>query len=116
MRVKKHPYKKVDIVGLGATLNSSDLLSNKEIWKYTIIPVDLVEIYELVFKDLDAFSDKIEDSIISDDEKNFNVNIETLEKIKDLHEKLDIEEGLSVNDLVELNENINIFKEKKFIS
>ena len=30
-----------------------------------------------------------------------------LEKIKDLHEKLDIEEGLSVNDLVELNESIN---------
>ena len=43
------------------------------------------------------------------------MSIENLDKIKGLHEKLDIEEGLSINDLVELNETINFFKEKKFI-
>ena len=105
-----------DIIDFRNTLNSSDLLSNKKKSRNnTIIPVDLAEIYELVFKDLDTFSDKIEDYIISDDEKNFNVSIEALDKIKDLHEKLDIEEGLSINDLVELNESIDFFKEKKFI-
>ena len=106
-----------DVIDFKRSLNLNEASSNtKKSINDILIPINLDEIYDIVFKDFESFSNKIEDSIFNDDEKNFNLNIESLEKIKDIYEKLDIEEGLSVIDLEELNEVINTFKEKKFIN
>lgn len=97
-------------------------LYNKLVSKGNEIPIKLdnrsnyslnfLEIYEIVIKNYSEFCNIIEDYIYNDDE-NFDINIEKYEKIKEIVEALDLGEGLSINEFIELQELTTFFKEIK---
>ena len=73
------------------------------------IEIDLLRIYEKVFKFRSVFFDNLEESVISKTGDDFETQMVLMEEIKEIAEKFDLYPGLSIIDMERIEQILDIF-------
>ncbi len=97
-----------ELVAFKDELNDFDLSGSGKFPKK--IEIDLLKIYELVFKSRISFFDSLERVVASKTGDEFESQMSLMEEIKDLIEKFDLYPGLSIGDMERIEQILVVFK------